>query len=128
MERRRPRRRKVLYNFCILHGGELGLGRGQLLQIQASRFSKHRRTRQSQKMVVDLLADLLARFIGCEPIGREDIWKLGKEVGDALGSGDKGSMVTRGRGWSRRGQADLKGTSQTCGSQNVEESSWNPNR
>ena len=32
------------------------------------------------------------------------------EVGDALRSGEKGSMETGGRGWSRRGEADLRGT------------------
>ena len=52
------------------------------LLIQASRLSKHRRTRLSQQMMLDLMS----RFGGCEPIRREVIWKLGEEVGDALRS------------------------------------------
>ena len=37
-----------------------------------------------------MVADLMARFRGCEPIRREDIWKLREEVRDALGSGEIG--------------------------------------
>ena len=48
------------------------------------RLSKHRMTRLSQKMMMDLVA----RFRGHEPIGREYIRKLREEVGDALRSGD----------------------------------------
>ena len=70
------------------------------------RFSKHRRTRLSQKMA----GDLMARFRGCEPIEREDIWKLGEEVGYTLGSIEKGSKETKGGGRSRKGKAYLRGT------------------
>ena len=75
---------------CFLHGREFSLGGGQLLRIQELRFSKHKRTRLSQKM----MADLVARFRGREPIGREDIWKLGEEIGDAMRIGEKGSTET----------------------------------
>ena len=59
-----------------------------------------------------MMTDLAARFRGREPIGREDIRKLGEEVGDALRSGEKGSTETRGQGRSRRarGEAALRGT------------------
>ena len=73
---------------CFLYGWEFSLVGGQLLRIQASRLGKHRRTRVSQKM----MTDLVARFRGREPIRGEDIRKLGEEVGDALRSGEKGSM------------------------------------
>ena len=74
------RRHKVTYDSIFLYGGEFCFGNSQLLQIQASRLSKHWRTRLSQ----DLMLDLMSRFGGCEPIRREDIWKLGEEVEDAL--------------------------------------------
>ena len=82
------------------------LGGSQLLRIQGLRLSEHRRTRQSQKM----MTDLLARIRGREPIRREEIRKLEEEVGDALRSGENGSTETRGQGQSRRGEADRRGT------------------
>ena len=71
-----------MYYSCFLHCGELNLGRGKLIWIQTARFPKHRRTRECQQVV----ADLVARQRGCETIGRENIWELGEEVGDALRS------------------------------------------
>ena len=50
----------------------------------------------------------MARFRGCELIGREDIPK--KKVGNALGSGKKGSTENGGGGQSRQGKADLRRT------------------
>ena len=81
------------------------LGEAEILWVQALRFCKHRRTKLSQKMV----ADLMARFRGCLPIGREDIWKLGEVVRDEPGSREKGSTETGGGGRSRQGKADLRG-------------------
>ena len=71
-----------MYDSSFLHGGEFCFGGSQLLRIQALRLSKHRRTRLSQQM----MSDLMSWFGCCEPNRREDIRKLGEEVGDALRS------------------------------------------
>ena len=52
----------------------------------------------------------MARLRGHESIGRENIWELGEEVGDALRRGEKGSIETEGGGQSRRGETDLRAT------------------
>ena len=57
----------------------------------------------SQKMMINLVP----RFRGREPIGREDIMKLKEEVRDAMRSGEKFSTEAGG-GRSSRGKADFR--------------------
>jgi len=54
------------------------------------------------------MGNSVTRFRGCEPVGRNHIWKLSEEVGDALRSGEKvGFECGRlgvWRGWQNNGR------------------------
>ena len=80
-------------NACFFHGGELGLGDGELISVKATGLGEHRRSGVCEKMV----ADLVSRWICCKTIRGKDVWKIGKKIGDTLWGGEKSGLERRRR-------------------------------
>ena len=72
-------------NACFFHGGELGLGDEELIRVKAMGLDEHRRSGVCEKMV----GDLVSRWRCCKTIGRKDVMKIGKKIGDTLWGGEK---------------------------------------
>ena len=65
------------------------MGSGLLLRVKFLRFSKHRRTKVSQRM----MSDTVMRFRDLKPIRGEDVWELGEKLLETQRSGElKGTV------------------------------------
>ena len=69
-------------NTCLLHVRELSLGDTKFIRIQTVWLGKHRGSRASEKMVMNLVV----RRGSCKIIGGEDVRKLEEEVRNTSGS------------------------------------------